>query len=239
MSAADRPRELGDTHEARWLSNTRTTAAAAGVFAGLVLALVVALAAFGDHPFRYYSADPATTLSASSSLVGLMSHTGVLLVWGAAAVSVFAGVFVARARGWRAAAPVLVLGLEVGYLAMDDLFLLHESVFPFLLDVEEELVLAAYVAGLLVTLWWLRHFLRRYDWPLLAFALGALAPAVVLDLEEVEPLFDDALRRWLEDGTKLVGLSFLAAFLVRLSARMLVEAYPLARSTRAFASQAE
>ena len=208
------------------LLNVGPTIVLALVFSTLIFGAVVGLVVLGDHPVRYYTSDPASTLSASP-LIGLMSQVGVLLAWGAGVIGVFAGVFVARARGWRHALPLLAFGVGVAYLSVDDLFLFHEDIYPDWLGLPQKLVVFAYFAIMLAFLWWCRDFLRKQEWPLLALALAGLGLSVALDLERGRLLTDGGIHRWMEDGSKLLGLTFLAAYLVRLSARMLIDAYPL------------
>src|SRR5918992_97719 len=85
----------------------------------LVIGVVAARKVIVGHSFGYYSSDPAATAGASP-FVGVLSHVGVLLVWGAAAVGVLAGAFVARARGRRHALPLLMASIGTAVLALDD-----------------------------------------------------------------------------------------------------------------------
>lgn len=103
----------------------------------LILGAVTALVALTEHPFEYFSRDPASTLVASP-FVGLLSHAGVLLTWGAAVTCAFAGVLVARARGWRHASPLLAAAGGAAYLALDDLLLLHDDIFPQKVGIAQE-----------------------------------------------------------------------------------------------------
>lgn len=196
----------------------------------VILAFVAALVMATEHDFQYFSRDPASTLNASP-LVGVLSQAGVLVTWGAAVASVFAALFVARARGWDVARPLLLFGVGAAYLAIDDFFLLHDDIYSHKVGIEQEAVLLVYAAGALGFLWWYRKFFFANEWPLLAGAMGTLAVAFMLDFEEIHHyvIEDDAIKRWVEDGAKLLGLGLLAAYLLRLSARMLLDAYPLGR----------
>jgi hypothetical protein len=185
----------------------------------LILGAVAALVAVSQHPFVYYSENPTSTFSASP-LLGVLSYVGVLLIWGAAFVSVYAGAFVAGKRGRRHAAPLLALGIGVAYLALDDLFLLHEKFYP-RLGIAEDAVFVAYVVVALAFLWWYRDVFRRHEWPLLAFAFAVLGASILVDLAFGVSMY------WLEDSLKLYGLALLAAYLVRFSARMFSDAYPV------------
>jgi hypothetical protein len=197
------------------------TIALSGVFCGLVVAAVAVLYTVTDHEWSFFTNDPSSTFE-TTPYVGLMTHAGVLLAWGAAAVTVAAGAFLARARGRHAASPLFVFGAATAYLALDDLFLLHEDLFPRKLGGGEDLVYAAYVAIAAGLAWWYRDVLA-HEWPLLALALGTFGASTLLDFGG---------PRYIEEPIELFGLGLLAAYLVRLSAAMLVDAYPVvARSS--------
>jgi hypothetical protein len=208
------------------LGFVQTVGLVAGVCA-LVLGVVATLVALTEHPFGYFSRDPASTLVASP-VVGLLSYAGVLLTWGAAVTCAFAGVLVARARGWRHASPLFAAGAGGAYLALDDLLLLHDDIFPQKIGIAQGAVLIGYAVVALAFLWWFREVFRRHDWRLLAIATVALSIALALDFEEIHhhiPFVEGELKVWLEDSLKLFGLGFLAAFFVLLSLRMVTAAY--------------
>jgi hypothetical protein len=107
----------------------------------------------------------------------------------------------------------------------------HDDLLP-KSGLEQELVLIVYAVVALGFLWWFRKIFLANDWPLLAVALVALSISLVLDFEEIHhhiPYVEGDLKVWLEDGLKLFGFGFLAAFFVLMSLRMLTAAYPLAR----------
>jgi hypothetical protein len=201
----------------------------AGATVALVLAFCllflggIAILVFStDHPFSYFSRDPAIELGASP-LVGVLSHAGVLLAWGAATVCAFAGALVARARDLRHAAPLLLAALGTAYLALDDLFLFHDDIYPQELGLDQDLVIVLYAVAAIAYLAAYRDFFREHEWPLLALALAALGASLLLDLVNV--VYTSRIERWLEESSKFVGLALLAAYLVRLSTHMLLEAY--------------
>jgi hypothetical protein len=186
-----------------------------------VLGLVVLLVLATDYPFSYFSRDPAVEVGASP-LIGVLSNTGVLLSWGAAAVAMFAGLVVAWARGLRRALPLLLAGAGTAYLALDDLLLFHDDLYPSRLGIDQDVVQALYGAVALGFLWWFRDFFRVHEWPLLALAGALLAGSVLVDVVNV---VGSRPERILEESMKLFGLALLAAYLVRLSVRVLFESY--------------
>jgi hypothetical protein len=200
------------------------TIAFAGGACILVLGAAVALVLATDHPFSYFSRDPAAQAGESPS-IGFVSHAGVLLTWAAAVVCLSSGRLVAPARGWIEASPLLVAGVGTAYLALDDLFLLHEDVYPTKLGVGQELVLAVYLLLAIAFLWRFRDVLRRHEWPLLALAGCALGGSLALDVTNY--LVSSRVERFFEESLKLFGLAFLCAYFLRLSARTLLDAYSL------------
>lgn len=162
--------------------------------------------------FGHFSRDPASVGRGLQYYTGALSYATVLVCWTGASVAVFAGF--ARRRH-RNAVPLLVAGALAGWLALDDLFLLHEAFFP-RRGVPERLVVGSYGVAAVLYVLIFRDFLRRTEWilPLSAAALLVAANA-----------FDAADRdvAW-EDGAKFLGIVGLAAFLVRVSASLVREA---------------
>ncbi len=188
----------------------------------LALAVVAVLAGATDYSFAYFTKDPASTLSASP-LIGLMSNVGVIFAWSAASIGAFGALLVVDARGWRPALPLLLMSAGVAYFALDDLLMLHEGIYEDELGWPETGVVAVYALATLAFLVRFRDFLRAHEWPLLVAALSLLAYSFALD-------FDDSASFRLaptgfEDSAKLFGIALLAGYVIRVSGRMLFEAY--------------
>lgn len=109
---------------------------------------------------------------------GAFSNIGVLLWWAAAIVSAFTYFLLhipSRAAPFtkRAKAFFLYMAVLTTLLALDDLFMFHEEVFPVRLGIPELAVYAVYgvlAAGLIYFL----RFLVRTDFLVLILALGFL-----------------------------------------------------------------
>jgi hypothetical protein len=188
---------------------------------GAILGFVVFLVLTTDYPFSYFSRDPAIQAGESAAL-GFLSYIGVLITWGGSAVAVFAGLMVAWAKGWRVAWPLLLAGIGAAYLALDDLLLFHDDLYPSRLGLDEDVVESVYGVVALAFLWWYRDFFRRNEWPVLALAGAALAGSVLVDITNT---VGERPERFVEESLKLFGLGFLAAYLVRLSAHMSLWAF--------------
>lgn len=170
----------------------------------MVTLLLVQLAAeITGQPFRHFSRDPLSVRRGAEYYTGSLSSIGVLIWWTGAVAATLAAC--ARRHDSRAI-PLLAAGMLTGWLALDDLFLLHETFFP-RRGVSEQAVIAAY--GLLAAAggWLFRDFLRQSEWILLLSASGFLVTSVVIDR-----VHDVAM--W-EDSAKFLGIVGWTAFLVR------------------------
>ena len=157
--------------------------------------------------------DPLAVAQLSSqcchSYYGALSSLGVLLWSGTAAVCLFAGLLLLNSQGPSEAARFLgSAGLFSGFLAADDLFLLHDHVLPNY-GVPEVAMYGLY--GLLCIGYLLRFRVIIASQDMLAFLLagGFLATSIFVD----QVIHSDAsIRILVEDGSKLFGIGFWAAF---------------------------
>jgi len=190
-------------------------AALAAAAAGLVLGGFVVLGELVDRPFRYFSKEPVETLG-GPGYVGWLAHLG-SVVWLAGGASALLAGAVLRLERRRGAGFLLAAGALTAALVADDLFLLHETVYP-ALGVPEEVVYATY-GVLLVTVaarW--RHDVGRHDAALLALALALWAASVGADVvQETRGALPH--HHLLEDGLKLVGTALWTTFLVAAAGR--------------------
>jgi hypothetical protein len=153
-------------------------------------------------------------------LTGMLSNLGILVWWTSASVWLLAAALQWRRKNgafWFA----VYSGLLSAYLALDDLFLLHEQLLPRYLGVAEVLVYSVIALAVLLYLMTFRSLLRprRDTWLLLA-SLGFLAASLAVDLAPKEWLASSAgVAYLLEDGLKWFGACFWTGFcLARCSA---------------------
>lgn len=140
---------------------------------------------------------------------GFVSNLGVLVWWTASAASAFAAavLFAARRRTEEFSFLVAAAGFTA-LLALDDLFLLHENVFP-RLGVPDAVPMAFYAGLALAYLWCFRRQIFALDWAVFVAAGAALAASILID----QAFHSEAdWRLILEDGAKLIGISLWAAF---------------------------
>lgn len=187
-----------------------------------VLGLFAIAAEITGRSLYEFIRDPTSVRGGGDYLTGSLSNLGVLVWWTGAVAAILAGY--AR-RNDRRAVPLLAAGVFTAWLALDDLFLLHETFFP-RRGVPEDYVVRAYPLLAVAYAWLFRDFLRQSEWILIASATGFLAGAIVID--------NTSNVAWWEDSAKFLGIMGWTAFLVRSALFAVTE-----RSGRARAQEQE
>ena len=165
--------------------------------------LVVLVTTLGTTDFddKDVLLDPAH-LAGLPWYTGLISNLGVL-GWTLAAVAAAGAAHIAHLGGRPRAGHFLKQAAALGtLLALDDLLLLHSSVFPKLFGVSKTMILAVY--GLLGLAWAIsnRREIIRTRWGLLGAAGVAMGGSIVID-----QLFASASWSLVaEDGAKFMGV---------------------------------
>lgn len=171
-------------------------------------------------PMALFTRD-AAQITGSAPFIGALSNLGILLWCTAAATALFAAALAGRRDGNGEAIGFLRAGAALTVLLLfDDLFLLHDVVFPDYLHVSQLLVYVAYAlaaAGFLLR--FRRHILARTDYPLLAIALAGFALSIGMDLVDEHILIPGTYI--LEDGFKFLGIVGWCGYFVRSAARAL------------------
>ena len=148
---------------------------------------------------------------------GVLSNLGAVIWSGTAAVCFFSyGLIRARSAGGAALNFLLVGGAITVLLLLDDLFMLHEVVFPEYVGVAEDVVYATYALLLLWFLIWFRATILQTDFLLLALALAAIGFSIGVDF--IAPIVSIPGLYVFEDGAKLFGIVSWAAYFVLASA---------------------
>ncbi len=158
---------------------------------------------------------------------GAFTNLGILLWWAAATVSAFTyfllhRLFHTEVYAESAKAFFLYMALFTALLTLDDLFMLHEEVFPVHLGVPELAVYAAYgalTAGLIHFV----HFLVRTDFLVLMLALGFFAFSMLIDEGMLRFLLriPGRLDLLIEDTMKMLGIVCWLVFLLRTATQQL------------------
>ena len=196
------------------LAAARPAIIAGFLLAALLLGTVVVLHFWRGTSFTAFMQDPAAHVGAPA-YVGAISHIGVMMWAGAAAICLFAAWTIWRADGDREDMRFLAWsGLGTLYLAIDDVMLLHEEIIVKLTGLPEELILGAYAAAL--ALYFIRFYgaLLRAEYALLLIAVFFGGLSVALDI--LLPFSD--VQTFFEDGAKLIAIIFWLIFYARTSA---------------------
>lgn len=167
---------------------------------GILISVAVLIHSLAGVSMIHLTRDPAAVIADARIYTGFLSRIGVFMWIAASTVSLFTACVV---RGHRQASRANVFFLCLGFfsllLALDDAFLLHESVFPRYLRLQEEIILGIYVA---ITLLWLvkfRSLILRTEYLLLLASFVAFSIAVSNDI-----FFKGGIL--FEDGAKLFGI---------------------------------
>jgi hypothetical protein len=198
----------------------RNSALLAASISGLLIGMVVTIHLVKGVPLGDLVRDPIATLH-GKFYTGLLSQSGIFFWAAAAAICFFASnVLEKQPECKKTKGFFIAFGCLSLFLGLDDVFLLHEEVFP-RLGIKEELVHLAYVLITPTLLYRYRKIIYRTEILLLIIAVGTFGLSMVVDqIEEHFPL--EGIISWrvlLEDGTKLAGTVFWLAYFWRTAAR--------------------
>lgn len=174
----------------------------------LLIAATVVFSNVRQLPFEYFSRDPASTTE-SHSLIGLISNVGILLWCASATACLFSAAVLWGARAsHKTIRAMFWAGVITVVLLIDDLFLLHENIYPGMIGVNEHLVFIFYGVMLLVYFTIFLDVLRRANFHILLICIFCFGSSVLIDLfpDEVQALAEKSTRHILEDGTKFLGI---------------------------------
>lgn len=203
----------------------------------VVLCAVLGAAVFGRLQFgiswQVMMGDPAAATGAPFYL-GFVSNVGAMLWASAASVFLF-GFRVHRSSSgdseWGRF--LLYSGVFVGVLGIDDLFMLHDQVFPDYLSVDQSLVIATY--AVLASLYAMRFasLIAQTAYPVLIAAMGLLAVSATLD--QLSDNFSMSFRGepFCEDAAKLLGIGAWLSYAIHTAAAAPMQAAKSSRSLMA------
>ncbi len=172
-----------------------------------VLILVIGVTVLGSIPLTDLMRDP-TAVADIPFYIGFVSNIGILLWCAAAAVCLFSWNLLKRLKSnfpnqsflfWSGTLTIILL--------LDDLFLLHEDVFPNGLGISQKIVIGSYLGMVLGWLLLFRNEILASDFSFLLLALGFFGLSVGVDyLDELVERFVGQWRIFFEDGFKLLGI---------------------------------
>jgi hypothetical protein len=137
----------------------------------------------------------------------ILSQIGILFWCISVSLCLFCSVIIDREKSLLKKVAVFLrfFGLVTLVLLLDDLFLLHESIFPKLLKTSEEFIYLCYLVAILVGLFKFKTIVLHTQWLILLLSFIFFSFSLVIDFI---PLFSFSvgLRILLEDGCKLFGI---------------------------------
>jgi hypothetical protein len=179
------------------------------ILVGLYLATRLAGISFTD-----LSRDAAATLD-GPWYTGALSNSAIALLLVGAGIALFAAALLPDGEPRSRKGLLVALALVVIVVAADDLFMLHEAVFP-LVGIGSVMSFAIYGIALFAVLWtWRRVIVGSTDWIFLALSALALGFSVAIDVVREERLFTLPFSgELIEDPAKILGMVFMAYYLV-------------------------
>jgi hypothetical protein len=184
----------------------------------LPIGFVLLLNVLRNVPIGDLTRDPTATIGAPI-YTGFLSQVGILFWAGAGAICMLSTTVASSishkhvlTRFFFASALLIVL------LGLDDAFLLHEEVFPYL-GFAEEVVFASYTGLILIYLFAFRSFIFKTEYVLLG--MGFLSFGMSVGLDVITPRGVDLLL--LEDGAKLVGIVSWLVYFYRLATSVICQ----------------
>ncbi len=171
---------------------------------------------------RHYGVDPRLAATDPDDIAKAPAYYGGMAlfgfgVWGAGAGAAFVGAVAARGGADPAGIGRMLLqaGLLTAFLAIDDMYQLHENGLPSI-GIPQKLVILGYVVVLLAWAWANRAAIRATEFPIVVVGLGFLALSVLLDQE----IFGIARGPFFEDSPKIIGICLWSLWLARSAVRL-------------------
>lgn len=180
-----------------------------GLFGIVSTAFLIALllSIYLDVPFGNFTRDPSTIHPSSKFYYGFISNLGMLFWSFSAAICLYSFSLIKSDSSstfieiksfflWSGAISLILL--------LDDLFLLHEKIFPWVFHVKEKIVFSLYGILLLIHLFKHKKLIlanTRYIYLILSFAFFALS--LIFDFM---PRFSEKWHHIFEDGPKFIGI---------------------------------
>ncbi len=189
----------------------------------LYLPAVLLLIYIGLQPFVPISDLTRDTLAIVDGrfYYGLLSNIGLLFWCATASVCLFSAYMLRQMNAKRSSAFLVSFGAFTSFLLLDDMFLLHEQVFPEYLHVKEKIVEAIYPLVMVYLLITFRYTIFKTSFMLLVSALGFLAISLAIDVIFKEM---SGLELILEDGFKFLGIVGWGIYFMHSSTKLIAQA---------------
>ena len=172
-----------------------------------ILLLVIYLAVWVKIPLTDLMRDP-TAVADIAPYVGFVSNIGILLWCATAVICLFSWQLLRVSENRSQHLPFIFWsGLLTVILMLDDLFLLHEDIFPNELGISQKIIIILYFGLVAGWLFYFRGIILSGDFTFLILALGFFGLSIGVDyLDEPVEQIVGQWRIFFEDGFKLLGI---------------------------------
>jgi hypothetical protein len=171
--------------------------------AGLLLLFISIVSHSLDIPFSFFSRDPLA-IAEIHPFNGFLSNIGAILWSFSLSVCLFSYAMVKSSKNARVSPGFILFGGVLSLLMLsDDLFMLHERIYPDLFGISEKITFSIY--GLLFLIYTIkfRQKILASEYHFLLLTGFFLALSILFDL------LQDSQNKWhflFEDGAKLLGI---------------------------------
>jgi hypothetical protein len=185
----------------------------------LSLLIVIIISTSKDIALDTLTKDPTETLNAPF-YIGAFSNLGIMLWSGAAILCLFTAFHIRGISFYREDYQFLIVSaLLTIMLTLDDLFLVHEEVFPKYFNIPENAVILTYINIFIIYLILFRKKILSSEFLILALAFFFIGMAKVSDLLPL-PIKKDT---FLEDAIKLFGIVSWFIYFYRFNRKLFTE----------------
>lgn len=184
-----------------------------GMYLLVVVILIVAalLSSLIGIPIEHFFADPALTLS-GHPFIGMVSHAGIFLWSAVASICLFSSAIIWKTGSAQHVLFLFFSGLVSLALMVDDLFMLHEGILPYQLNISQEFIYIGYLIPFVGYLWYFRKEIFKSEFQILGAAIFLLSLSVIGDMV----LPQEGIAYVIEDGFKIFGIATWFVYFVRL-----------------------
>jgi len=190
----------------------------------LVLGLLSSVAIIGAYyniPIVRFTGDP-TVILGGRPFTGVISNVGVLFWCATSAICFFSFAIYGKTRNALTARFLLFSGLLTLLLLLDDLFVLHETIFPVYFHIPQTAVYLGYLILISMYFYKFKEIIAETEYTLLFIACSFFGVSVISDIF----LPQKGLEYLVEDGFKLFGIVTWFIYFIRTCFIQIQEAVP-------------
>jgi hypothetical protein len=182
----------------------------------LFLAILFWLTRINNMTFEIVSRDPVQTLN-GQPYIGILSNIGIILWCATAAILIYSSKILTLQKGPAKETSFLFFGgLLTILLLADDLFLIHDVIFPEYLKIDEKLFYLIYGASVIALFAYYYKVMLKTDYILFILAFCSFGSSALTDI--IDALGFDVSQLYLfEDGLKFLGIIAWFAYFTRTS----------------------